>query len=498
MKNNPSLLFISSVLIAVFLSNCVTRDVNSDTKEFIVNYYQTLEKKEVYKFDDYYEPVLSIWFDQNNITLDDVKSKSRTYFQKWPISKHVIDFSSLNCTLNNNGTLNVSYNLDYYCSKQDAKDSLKFNIDIDLLLSDKMKIISIEDDVITRTKKEYFSEDWSKLKTSENARYYRILTLDKDDNPLGLVKDYYITGELQGTGTLVSKSMSIDSLNVWDGELKWFHKNGFLSSKTVVVDSLFEGLSFNWDENGVLLYTLKYQKGIPIQKSEFEYFEDGKLKIMSVDQNEESGVNKYQIYCDESGSCEQTFKDDFSYNSLSLDWKYSDWNVTNSMMYYSRNSNSRLNYVEIPYNNGDFKLSSFMTPKFNVNNVPFGFVYGYKDNDNYGTFTINSNTFSISHYSDGIRTIHADWIEDKSLSHVWNDNYDKKLMIQKKGDNLIFAINAYKVFTIENDYTMGDYFGYYIGSKQDSTLIAFDDFQFTQPAEYPIHFDTINNVNLLK
>ena len=49
MKNNPSLLCVTSVLIAVFLSNCVTRDVNSDTKEFIVNYYQTLEKKEVYK-----------------------------------------------------------------------------------------------------------------------------------------------------------------------------------------------------------------------------------------------------------------------------------------------------------------------------------------------------------------------------------------------------------------------------------------------------------------
>lgn len=493
-----TLTFTSCTKFETFFRSFSDRDIKSETKEFLSHYYKTLENKDVNKFDDFYEPVLSQWFTESNVILDNVKSESRDYFKEWPVSKHVIYFNTLKCKLNENGTIKVNYNLDYYCSKQGAKDSLQFNIDIKLLLSESMKIISIQDDIITRTKKEYFSNDWSKLKTSKNASYYRVLTLDKDKQPVGLVKNFYITGELQFTGILVSKSMRVDSLNIWNGELKWYHKNGLLSEIKFVVDSLFEGLTHNWDENGVLLYTLKYQKGIPIERSEFEFYENGNLKIMSVVDNEYRELSEYKIYCDETGKCEQKFSELFSYNQSTLDWRYSDWNITNNAMYYSRKSKNRLNYLSLPYNQGAFQLSTFMTPKFNKNNVSFGFIFGFEDFDNYGAFIINNNTFSITHFKDGFRTRHADEVEDKSLSNLWNDYYDKKLMIQKKDDNIIFAINAKKVFSIEGDFSMGNGFGYYIGSEEDSTLIAFDNFEFTQPTDYPLRFDTINNVNLLK
>jgi len=494
-----SLLFTSCTRFETYIRSFSERDIKLETKEFLSNYYKTLENKEVHKFDDFYEPVLSNWFDKSNVILDDVKSESRDYFKKWPVSKHIIDFNLLSCTLNDNGTLKVNYNLDYFCSKKDAKDSLEFNIDIELLLSENMKIISIEDEIVTRTKKEYFSDDWTKIKNSKNASYYRVLTLDKENQPVGLVRDYYITGELQGTGTLVSKSMSADSLNVWDGELKWFYKNGFLSGLKFIVDSLVDGLTYNWDENGVLIYTLKYENGVPIERREFEYFEDGMMKVMYVlSINNNRVLNEYKIFCNDSAECEQHFSENFNFNQTTLDWKYSDWNVTNKTMYYTRKSQKRLNYVSLPYNQSEFQLSSFMTPKFNESNVPYGFIYGFEDEDNYGAFSINNNTFSITHFNDGIRTLHADWVEDKSLSKEWNDYYSKKLMIQKKGDNLIFAINGTKVFSIDNDFTKGNGFGYYIGRKEDSTLIAFNSFEFTQPTEYPLRYDSINKVNLLK
>lgn len=474
MKNTPPFLFISIVFIAVFLSNCGTRDLYSDSKEFLVNYYQTLERKEVHKFDDYYEPVLSIWFDQDNIKLDDVKSKSRAYFKKWPISKHVIDFTSLNCNLNENGTLNVSYNLDYYCSKQDAEDSLKFNIDIELLLTKKMKIISIQDDVITRTKKEYFSEDWSKLKTSKNASYYRILTLDKEDNPEGLVKDYYITGELQWSGGIKELSPLHDTLNVFSDTVIFYYKNGQKLSQAYYEDGVKSGLAYGWEESGLLNYKHLYFNGELSSVSNYEYYVNSKIKNVQVLDFENSPYLSY-IRCDELNACERHISDFFVSDISLLDWSSKNWNISKEMMFNDEESSIN-NYTSIPYSGGDFRYSVYMT-NVGSTNTSFGIIYGYYDNDNFNKFLIKGKEYLVYSIEKGIKKRYNSWTASDNINKtVWN-----LLMIQRVDDKFSYYINGFLVFEQEAFGLRANNFGFTVTNPSESSLHAFDDFEFIEP-----------------
>ena len=43
----------------------------------------------------------------------------------------------------------------------------------------------------------FYDDEWKGC-AENRAAFYRLVTLDDDGNPIGEIKDYYITGELQG------------------------------------------------------------------------------------------------------------------------------------------------------------------------------------------------------------------------------------------------------------------------------------------------------------
>ena len=465
-------LFVS-FLLSTILYSCATRDFDSDAKEFLINYYKTLENKEVHKFDDFYEPILSNWFDQNNVKIDDVKSKSRDYFKKWPVSKHIIDFNSLNCTLNENGTLKVNYNLDYFCSKKDAKDSLEFNIDIELLLSENMKIISIQDDIVTRTKKEYFSEDWNKIKNSKNASYYRIVTLDKDGTPLGLVKDYYITGELQWTGGIAELSSIHDSLNVLADTVCFYYKNGRKSSQSFYDNGVLNGDQLEWNEDGILYSKATYTQGELNLINYYSYYENSELKnIKCLDFM--SSVKHSNYRGDEIGNFEKHIGEYFTSDFSLMKWSSSDWNIAREMMFHVANSNVN-NYVSIPYSGGDFSYSVYMKNSTETNNT-FGIVYGYYDNDNFNNFLINGNEYLYYSIEKGVKKRYSSWTTSSKIEKVWN-----QLMIQRVDDKLSFYINGFFVSELEAFNLRANNFGFTVTNPSETTLVAFDEFEFIEP-----------------
>ncbi len=68
---------------------------------------------------------------------------------------------------------------------------------------------------------EYFDADWKKVDSGENAAYYREITYDTNGRPTSKVRDYFITGELQFEGRL----LSVDP-HVFDGVCTWYYQNG--------------------------------------------------------------------------------------------------------------------------------------------------------------------------------------------------------------------------------------------------------------------------------
>lgn len=114
----------------------------------------------------------------------------------------------------------------------------------------------------------YYDTDWNGCAKYE-AEYFRICTFDKTGKPIGKIRDYFITGELQGIadGALTINKYN-DSKSVFIGITKGYYKNGKIS---------FERKN---NSSGVIIYSKHYSENGSLN-SEY-YYRNGKLYYNSI------------------------------------------------------------------------------------------------------------------------------------------------------------------------------------------------------------------------
>jgi hypothetical protein len=78
----------------------------------------------------------------------------------------------------------------------------------------------------------YYDSEWIGVEMSGAASFYRIINLDSNGNISGLVKDYYITGELQGKGDALFIDRYDDRNSKWKGITYIYSKTGETLSET--------------------------------------------------------------------------------------------------------------------------------------------------------------------------------------------------------------------------------------------------------------------------
>src|SRR5688572_11487568 len=74
-------------------------------------------------------------------------------------------------------------------------------------------------------KRIYYNESWY-VCPQEKAAFYRTATFDDAGNPVGPVKDYYITGELQWEGKMSYIDGREGSYDLCEGFCTAYYKNG--------------------------------------------------------------------------------------------------------------------------------------------------------------------------------------------------------------------------------------------------------------------------------
>ena len=94
---------------------------------------------------------------------------------------------------------------------------------------------------------EFFDKDWNQT-TKEHAEYYREITYDEIGKPDGKVCDYYISGEKQFEGYLLSANP--DTLT---GLCRWYYKNGEISQEGNFSEGELIGTLRSWDNSGNIL-----------------------------------------------------------------------------------------------------------------------------------------------------------------------------------------------------------------------------------------------------
>ena len=116
----------------------------------------------------------------------------------------------------------------------------------------------------------YYDKDWEKCK-KENAEFYRIISLDKQGKPVGIVKDFYITGELQWEGYLYYYDEFKSANDSIQGIAKMYYKNGKLKQTTTYEKNLNNGKVVDYDSLGLIKHFLTVRNDTLNGKVETDY-----------------------------------------------------------------------------------------------------------------------------------------------------------------------------------------------------------------------------------
>ena len=305
----------------------------------------------------------------------------------------------------------------------------------------------------------YFDEDWNKAPKSE-AEFYRIVTLDSNNVPIGEIKDYYKSGKIQ---SIIEGATSLDnnddSNSVWQGKSKLFYESGELSSERIYVDGKLEGNQKSFHKSGSLKSSYIAVNG----KADGTYkvfYESGKIRVV---ENWENG-NKldYQsfhengathiIYKLENGKIEGDWKSFYDNGNRQQESNFINGNregllrnfdINGKLTFISKWENNKKFFEETFYENGQLKESyavSYLEDGTSVLNGNYKFFYEsgiLKQDYNYnekGDYDGQTKNFD----SQGKILSVQDWVDGVSISEIRYHPITGKtiLNIKKEGDKI--------------------------------------------------------------
>lgn len=118
----------------------------------------------------------------------------------------------------------------------------------------------------------YYDKDFNEIYDLDSAQFYREVAFNESGNPEGKVVDYYISGEKQWEGTLLSINPDI-----YDGESFYYYPNGQLQSHQFHNNNLRSGEWKSYYQNGQLVEQFVFVQDKPDGDYQ-QFWENGKLK----------------------------------------------------------------------------------------------------------------------------------------------------------------------------------------------------------------------------
>lgn len=319
----------------------------------------------------------------------------------------------------------------------------------------------------------FFDKDW-KTTTQPKAMFYRLITLDKNGVPMGKVRDYYITGELQWEGVLRSFDRTNDNNNVSEGVCTWFYRSGKKQEEKTYVNGKIEGRSTEWYESGKVSREIDYVNNLA-HGLWIEYFEGGNTRYRAEFKNGKV-VGKWATQCDDFGKCQQVLREGFA--TADNDHGFSLTNTAQivpqkGVLVKGDKESSLVQTMYMPLDvTRNFSIETsviFQTGNMSTGN---GLVFGRKNWDDYYYFYITpSGYYRVGAVTDGVNVDFAKW--------TWSDNINRGknnsnvLKITRSGENVIYSINK-QVVHIDRFYRLaGNDIGFFTGYEQKTVLYEY-------------------------
>ena len=319
----------------------------------------------------------------------------------------------------------------------------------------------------------YYDSEW-KGTSKSNAEFYRIFSMNENGDPVGKVKDYFITGELQSEidgATYIDKYD--DSKSKFTGFSKGYFKSGGREFEILHDDNGNTLTHKIWYENGNIRLESSYKNGKydGLYKT---YYESGKLYRQFKFKNGEL-ESKFFIECDEFNKCQNIFYESFTSSENTNEWPLiktekdfkSKIIADEGLLMETKSERGFKQTLNIPLNlTNNFSIETIIDFKSGDKNNGHGLIWGFKDWDNYYYFYISANGYyRIGAKTEGINLDVAEWTKSDKV----NENYKRnQLKILRVADKIYYSINGSLVESSDFYAFRGNYIGFsFLSGKKE-------------------------------
>jgi S1-C subfamily serine protease/antitoxin component YwqK of YwqJK toxin-antitoxin module len=312
---------------------------------------------------------------------------------------------------------------------------------------------------------EYFDKDWHRCK-QKDASFYRLITYEAPNKPLGVIKDFYINGQLQSEFYCIYLDYDDEGKNFHEGEATWYHKNGKCEQKRYYYNNKINGPNTFYFENGQLAQERNYNHGV-LEGYLKSYYPNGNPTITAYYEGGSLFEQKYIEY-DENGLGAIVYNENFFLNNDKWTSKTDEHeSMINSdghleLKLSNDLSIQRTNYISLDANS-DYSIEATIHRKSGDDGYGYGLFFGFKDWNNYFQFAISDfGSYRITGKFEGIDTEITDWSKSTAINKSTKRNL---LKVMKFGDEFIFSINGTIVERVESKTLRGNYYGILVYGK---------------------------------
>lgn len=318
--------------------------------------------------------------------------------------------------------------------------------------------------------REYFDENWNRCDPKQ-ASYYRLITYSAPNKPKGVVKDYFISGELQSEQYPIFIDYDDEGKTFIEGKQTFYHKNGKVAATKYYYNNRPNGLQTEYYPDGTVASEANFEMGIP-NGDVIQYYPDGKFATVAKYENGVLHNNKY-LQITEDQMVFLVYNEDFARNHEA--WEFQGQpgivqvNDAGSISMQANPERQVSGGIYTGFAPMSDNIISVMTNQRNPGQGIVTLLFGYKDWDNLCAFSIAGDQYSFTYKKNGVTVQSDDWKQSAAIKPDVN-----KLTVVNNGDKITMYVNDEPLIQTGRIYYDGSLCGIslYNGSEQPIVIDA--------------------------
>lgn len=315
--------------------------------------------------------------------------------------------------------------------------------------------------------REYFDENWNRCEPKQ-AAYYRLITYSAPNKPKGIVKDYYISGELQSDQYPIFIDYDDEGKTFLEGKQTFYHKNGKVAKVTYFNNNKPNGPVTEYYPDGAIASESFFNMGVP-DGDMIRYYPDGKYATVAKYENGYLHNNKY-LQITEDQMVFLVYNEDFDRNREAWEFKGQPGIVqVNDAETITMQANPERTISGGIYTGFAPMSDNIISVVTNQRNPGQGIVtllFGFKDWDNLCAFSIAGDSYSFTYKKNGVVVQSDDWKKSTAITPDVNT-----LTVVNNGDKIIMLVNDTPLVETGRIYYDGSFLGVSLYNASEQPIV---------------------------